>query len=79
MGTAGHYGVADAVAMWEQERSVYDGGRIDESNVYACGHYTQLVWRSTKRVGCAKVICAGNVIIVCNYDPPGNFLGQEPY
>ncbi len=79
MGTAGYYGVADAVAMWERERSVYDGGPICESNVHACGHYTQLVLRTTKRVGCAKVQCAGNVIVVCNYDPPGNFLGQKPY
>lgn len=79
MGTAGYYGVADAVAMWEREKSVYDGGPIAESNVHACGHYTQLVWRNTKRIGCAKVECAGNVIIVCNYDPPGNVLGRTPY
>ncbi len=79
MGSAGHYGVADAVAMWESERSAYDGRTIDESNVHACGHYTQLVWRATRRMGCAKVVCAGNVIVVCNYDPPGNVLGQVPY
>ena len=79
VGTAGYYGVADAVAMWEREKSMYDGGEIDESNVHACGHYTQIVWRNTRRVGCAKVKCAGNVIVVCNYDPPGNFLGQKPY
>lgn len=79
MGTAGYYGVDDAVAMWEREKSAYDGGTINEFNVHACGHYTQLVWRTTKRIGCAKVECAGNVIVVCNYDPPGNVLGQAPY
>ena len=79
MGTAGYYGVADAVIAWEKERRAYDGRAIDESNVHAFGHYTQLVWRSTRRIGCAKVACAGNVIIVCNYDPPGNILGQTPY
>jgi len=79
MGTAGYYGVADAVAMWEREKSAYDGGTINEFNVHACGHYTQLVWRTTKRVGCAKVTCGGNVIVVCNYDPPGNVLGRKPY
>jgi pathogenesis-related protein 1 len=79
MGTAGYFGVADAVAAWEREKSAYNGRTIDQSNVYACGHYTQLVWGNTKRIGCAKVECAGNVIIVCNYDPPGNVLGQTPY
>jgi pathogenesis-related protein 1 len=79
MGTAGYYGVGDAAAMWEREKSVYDGGTINESNVHACGHYTQIVWRTTKRIGCAKVECAGNVIVVCNYDPPGNVLGRTPY
>ncbi len=79
MGTAGYYGVADAAAAWERERPAYDGRIIDGSNLYACGHYTQLVWRNSKRIGCAKVECAGNVIIVCNYDPPGNVLGQTPY
>jgi hypothetical protein len=79
MGTAGHYGVNDAVAMWEGEKSFYDGGTLNESNAHACGHYTQLVWRTTKRFGCAKVECAGNVIVVCNYDPPGNVLGRTPY
>lgn len=79
MGTAGHYGVVDAVAMWEDEESSYDGGTVDRSNLHACGHYTQLVWKNTRRVGCAKVEAGGNVIVVCNYDPPGNFLGQRPY
>jgi pathogenesis-related protein 1 len=79
MGTASYYGVADAVAMWEREKRAYDGGTIRVSDVHAYGHYTQLVWRDTKRVGCAKVECAGNVIVVCNYDPPGNVLGETPY
>jgi pathogenesis-related protein 1 len=79
MGTAGYYGVTDAVAVWVKEKSAYGGGSIEQSTVHAYGHYTQLVWRNTKRVGCAKVECAGNVIIVCNYDPPGNVLGQTPY
>jgi len=79
MGTVGYYGVADAVAAWEHEKSAYDGSIIDESNVRVYGHYTQLMWRSTKRIGCAKIECAGNLIVVCNYDPPGNVLGQAPY
>ena len=79
MGTAGHYGVVDAVVMWEKEKSAYSGETINCSRLYAYGHYTQLVWKNTRQIGCAKVVCGGNVIIVCNYDPPGNVLGQKAY
>lgn len=79
MGTAGYYGVADAVKSWESEKKYYHGQTIDTSNVYKMGHYTQIVWENTKEIGCAKIECKGNVIIVCNYNPPGNFLGRKPY
>jgi pathogenesis-related protein 1 len=79
IGTAGYYGVADAVAAWENERSAYHGEAVNLSTFKSYGHYTQLVWRNTRSVGCAKAKCGGNVIIVCNYDPPGNVLGEKPY
>ncbi len=44
-----------------------------------CGHYTQIVWKTTKKVGCAKIICDEMDVWVCNYDPPGNWIGQKPY
>ena len=44
-----------------------------------CGHYTQLVWKNTTEVGCAKVTCGNQTIWVCNYNPPGNYVGQKPY
>ncbi|XP_010526334.1 PREDICTED: pathogenesis-related protein PR-1-like [Tarenaya hassleriana] len=46
-----------------------------------CGHYTQIVWKETRRIGCARVLCngGGGVFMICNYDPPGNFLGTRPY
>ena len=79
MGTAGYYGVADAVAMWEGEKRVYDGRAVDQYGVHSFGHYTQLIWRGTRDVGCAKVFCSGYMIVVCNYNPPGNVLGMRPY
>jgi hypothetical protein len=49
----------------------------------ATGHFTQMVWRDTERVGCAEVYCpamAGTSVtglfIVCHYEPPGNMLGR---
>jgi pathogenesis-related protein 1 len=79
IGTVGYHGVVDAVAAWESEKAKYHGDPITLSTVSATGHYTQLVWRNTKQVGCARVECGSSVIIVCNYDPPGNVLGFNPY
>lgn len=45
-----------------------------------CGHYTQVVWRNTSEVGCARAVCSDNSQIwVCNYAPAGNIIGQRPY
>jgi hypothetical protein len=44
-----------------------------------CGHYTQMVWRDTERVGCGMAECGQAQVWVCNYDPPGNYLDQYPY
>jgi len=79
MGTAGYFGVADAVKSWESEKKYYRGQTLDHSNWYDSGHYTQMVWKGSQQIGCAKAECNGNLIIVCNYDPPGNILGQKPY
>jgi pathogenesis-related protein 1 len=78
-GTAGYYGVVDAVRAWESEKRIYHGEPISSANFRQVGHYTQMVWRNTGEFGCAKVQCQGRIIIVCNYDPPGNVLGQNPY
>lgn len=40
------------------------------------GHFTQLVWVGTRRVGCSSVECGGGELWVCNYDPPGNVEGD---
>ena len=48
-----------------------------------CGHYTQIIWRNTKELGCGVASCqAGGAtydIWICNYSPPGNVVGQKPY
>ncbi|MEY3405870.1 MAG: hypothetical protein RL161_1300, partial [Bacteroidota bacterium] len=38
------------------------------------------VWSQTTHVGMAKAVCKdGSVLVVANYDPPGNYIGQKPY
>uniref|UniRef100_A0A8C1Q9L0 Cysteine-rich secretory protein LCCL domain containing 2 n=1 Tax=Cyprinus carpio TaxID=7962 RepID=A0A8C1Q9L0_CYPCA len=54
-----------------------------------CTHYTQLVWATTNRVGCAVHVCPridvwgeiweNAVYLVCNYSPKGNWIGEAPY
>lgn len=79
MGTAGYYGVVDAVRGWESEKRFFKGGSLTLSNWQPAGHYTQLVWRHTQKLGCGKALCQGNILLVCNYDPPGNVLSEMPY
>ena len=77
MGTGELSGV-DAVNMWVGEQSNYDYNSNSCAGV--CGHYTQVVWRDSVRLGCARVQCnGGGWFVTCNYDPPGNFNGQRPY
>jgi pathogenesis-related protein 1 len=42
-------------------------------------HHTQIVWKDTKEVGCAIARNARREVYVCNYNPPGNVVGQRPY
>ncbi|OMO92201.1 Allergen V5/Tpx-1-related protein [Corchorus olitorius] len=71
----------DAVQMWVNEQNDYDYDSNTCATDKVCGHYTQVVWRSSVRLGCAKVTCNNNggTFIGCNYDPPGNIVGQQPY
>lgn len=45
-----------------------------------CRHYTQIVWRTTREVGCAVRVCSGkDQVWVCQYRPAGNYIGVRPY
>ncbi|TWT60740.1 CAP family protein [Rubinisphaera italica] len=48
------------------------------------GHYTQMVWSKTTKIGAGVAVMQsgpykGQLVIVCNYDPPGNYSGQLAY
>ncbi|KAI4985536.1 hypothetical protein ZWY2020_018171 [Hordeum vulgare] len=74
---------ANAVSSWVSEKQYYDHGSNSCSAPAdkSCMHYTQVVWRNSTAIGCARVICAsGNgVFIICSYSPPGNYPGVSPY
>ncbi|HYI02601.1 CAP domain-containing protein [Hyalangium sp.] len=79
---------AGVVQNWASEASFYNYGTNSCAPGRQCGHYTQIVWRTTTQVGCAMKRCTQNSPLgssttwdfwVCDYSPPGNFAGQRPY
>jgi hypothetical protein len=87
--TPGAWKTQDVVKDWAGEAAHYNLSRNSCASGKVCGHYTQLVWRNTTHVGCAKRTCTKNSpfgrdfptweLWVCNYAPPGNVIGQKPY
>lgn len=69
-----------AVASWMEEEQFYDYDANTCADGEVCGHYTQVVWADSVRLGCASASCGvGGEVWVCEYDPPGNFVGERPY
>ncbi|KAK6462337.1 CAP domain-containing protein, partial [Scheffersomyces coipomensis] len=64
-----------AVAAWYAEGSTYDYSTESTYN-----HFTQVVWKGSTKVGCAFKNCQAEnwgLYVVCEYDPPGNVIGEE--
>ena len=68
----------NVVDAWGNEVKDYDYASNSCHGV--CGHYTQVVWKSTTEVGCGMAACSDKAQIwVCQYSPRGNMVGQKPY
>lgn len=72
---------------WVNEKIHYD---YEKNDCVGCGHYTQVVWANSYKVGCAVQLCKDGVkdtgfdqeqgvIFVCNYATAGNYAGEKPY
>ena len=78
-GAGGSATAQQAVSSWAAEKANYNYDTNACNGI--CGHYTQIVWRATVKLGCAKGTCPGFTYpnsIVCNYGPGGN-TGGKPY
>lgn len=65
---------------WQQEEENFDPQTKRCRPGAVCGHYTQMIWRYSKEIGCGMAVCVDKgQIWACNYDPPGNYIGQDPY
>lgn len=75
--------IKNGVRSWAQEKSYYQYKTNSCVPNQMCGHYTQMVWKNTRHVGCALARCyeSGQTteILICHYDPPGNYIGELPY
>ena len=74
----GRVSPSDVVDAWASEVHDYDP-RTNTCRGPKCGHYTQIVWRGTTTVGCGMARSSFRQVWVCEYDPPGNVVGQRPY
>jgi len=69
------------VNSWANEKIDFDYANNRCKLGKICGHYTQVVWRSTTIVGCGMAACEDTQeqVWVCQYQPAGNWIGRKPY
>jgi hypothetical protein len=83
MGTSGYFAPEQMVGMWIEEKKHFVPGVFPANsrtgNLDDVGHYTQVMWRDTNRVGCALVDTDANEILVCRYLTAGNVEGERPF
>jgi pathogenesis-related protein 1 len=72
-GRSSPFSFKDAVSLWFKERSSWRRGILN--------HFTQLVWKDTQRIGCAKSVnhYKNCEIVTCHYWPQGNIIGRSPF
>ncbi len=67
----------EVVSAWAAESRNYDYRTNTCSG--RCGHYTQVVWRDSRLVGCGVARSRQREVWVCDYEPHGNVIGERPY
>lgn len=75
---------AEYAQMWADEKVKYNDGQRSGPGI---GHYTAMVWKDTREVGCGFVAGAvpdelgrggGTDFLVCRYNPPKGGASQAP-
>jgi uncharacterized protein YkwD len=73
-GTAGD--AKDAVDWWYGEIKNYNFAAPAWSP--AVGHFTQVIWKGSKQLGCGAARCGNENYWVCRYSPTGNWNTDKP-
>lgn len=83
LGTRGYFAPEDMVGMWIEEKQHFKPGIFPENSrtgdLEDVGHYTQLMWRSSDKVGCAVTQSSKYDFLVCRYREGGNVIGERPF
>jgi hypothetical protein len=70
------------VNMWSREKLLLQPGlfpAVSRTGQWQdVAHYTQMVWPTTSRVGCAIYVADWDYLI-CRYSPPGNIDGKPVF
>jgi hypothetical protein len=70
------------VGMWSAEKKMLQPGLFPAVSSTGrwedVAHYTQMVWPTTTRVGCA-IFAADWDYLICRYSPPGNIDGKPVF
>lgn len=65
----------EAVRLWGEEEAVYD--RSSPAFSPQAGHFTQLVWKGSKKIGASvRRYPDGRYLVVARFSPPGNVGGR---
>lgn len=79
LGTRGYFRPHDMIASFASEKKHFRPGVFPQvsttGNWADVGHYTQIVWRDTRKVGCALEQGRRFDVLVCRYWPAGNVIG----
>ncbi|XP_020278788.1 protein PRY1-like isoform X1 [Pseudomyrmex gracilis] len=68
-------GGEEPVNEWYAEEAQHQYGK--EPTTLKTGHFTQVIWRDSTELGVGMARNRnGEVYVVCNYNPAGNFLGS---
>jgi hypothetical protein len=81
MGSRDAYELEEMAESWAAEKSLFRPGifpTVSTSRNWSdVGHYTQMIWKGTTRVGCAVHKARKWDFLVCRYSPYGNVVGQR--
>lgn len=83
MGTRTAFTYDEMVGGWIDEQRFFRRGIFPQDSSSTgrwqdVAHYTQLIWPTSTRIGCAIAANDKDEFLVCRYFPAGNIAGRDP-